>query len=95
MTNDQIPRSSDLGLRTSDLGLESWPLAGSGIINPWAGVAMWRTTGEIVVEDTMRRVISGTLNGALEPGLYSGGIHWIKPALADLDNDADLDLFDL
>jgi hypothetical protein len=41
----------------------------------------------------MQRVISGTLNGAIEPGLYAGGIHWIKPALADLDNDSDLDLF--
>ncbi len=69
------------------------PFAGSGIINPWEGVAMWRASGQVVVEDTMRRVISGTLNGVSESGLYAGGIHWIKLALADLDDDGDLDLF--
>ena len=88
----QVPFKKELrGTQGNSKG--SWPLASSGIINPWAGVAMWMAAGEIVVEDNMRRVISGTLNGTLEPGLYAGGIHWIKPILADLDNDADLDLF--
>ncbi len=96
MSSHEFPRVSLhkelVGARGSS-ALETWPLAGSGIINPWAGVAMWTASGEFVVEDTMRRVVSGTLNGAIEPGLYAGGIHWIKPALVDLDNDTDLDLF--
>ena len=70
-----------------------WPLSGSGIIDPYNGVAMWTVTGEITVEDTMQRVVGGTLNGTFEPGLYVGGVHWIRPALADLDGDGDLDLF--
>jgi len=69
------------------------PLIGSGIINPYNGVAMWNVTGEISAADTLKRVISGTLNGTLESGLYTGGIYRGKPVLADLDGNGDLDLF--
>ena len=69
------------------------PLIGSGIINPYDGVAVWNVTGEISAADTLRRVISGTLNGDLESGLYAGGIYRAKPVLADLDGNGDLDLY--
>ncbi|MBS1251670.1 MAG: hypothetical protein MAG451_00703 [Anaerolineales bacterium] len=69
------------------------PLVGSGVINPYDGAAMWEVTGEISAADTLKRVDGGTLNGALESGLYAGGIYRAKPALADLDGNGDLDLF--
>jgi hypothetical protein len=71
----------------------SWPLVGSGIINPYNGVAVWEVTGEISTADNLKRVVSGTLNGTLETGLYVGGIHCPKPVLADLDGNGDLDLY--
>ncbi|MBC8422440.1 MAG: VCBS repeat-containing protein, partial [Chloroflexi bacterium] len=84
MTNDQTPMALELG---------PWPLVGSGIINPYDGVAMWEVTGEISAADTLKRVVSGTLNGTFETGLYVGGIHRPKPVLADLDGNGDLDLY--
>ncbi len=71
----------------------SIPLIGSGIINPYDGVAMWEVTGEISTADTLKRVISGTLNGTFESGLYVGGVYRAKPVLADLDGNGDLDLY--
>ncbi|MFQ5593232.1 MAG: FG-GAP repeat domain-containing protein, partial [Anaerolineae bacterium] len=88
----KVPSGKELGGTRRNSG-GSWPLAGSGIVNPYEGVAMWIVTGEIAVEDTTRRVTGGTLDGVYQPGLYAGGIHWPKPALADLDGDGDLDLF--
>lgn len=71
----------------------SMPFTGSGIINPYDGVAMWTATGEIVAETTLGRVLSGTVNGVVQPGLYSGGIHWSKPVLADLYATGTPDLY--
>ncbi|NOX61612.1 MAG: VCBS repeat-containing protein, partial [Chloroflexi bacterium] len=57
--------------------------------------AAWAITGTLAplrVEGAWTRVITGVYEGETTPGLYLGGLNWTHPALADLDNDADLDL---
>ncbi len=54
--------------------------------------AMTGTIGPVVVEGQWTRVLTGTYDGQVEPGLYLGGLNWTHPALDDLDGDGDLDL---
>lgn len=57
-----------------------------------AAWAITGTIGPVVVEGEWARVLTGTYEGKTVPGLYLGGLNWTHPALADLDNDGDLDL---
>jgi hypothetical protein len=55
----------------------------------------WAITGTVrpvVEEGEWTRVLDGLYEGEPLPGLYSGGLNWTHPALADLDDDGDLDL---
>jgi hypothetical protein len=54
--------------------------------------AITGTIGPLIVEGQWTRVLTGTYNGAVVPGLYLGGLNWTHPALSDLDDDGDLDL---
>ena len=54
--------------------------------------AITGTIGPVVVEGQWTRVLTGTYDGQVVPGLYLGGLNWTHPALGDLDNDSDLDL---
>lgn len=57
-----------------------------------AAWAVTGTVGPVVVEGQWTRVLSGTYDGQLVPGLYLGGLNWTHPALGDLDGDDALDL---
>jgi hypothetical protein len=50
------------------------------------------TIGPVVVEGEWTRVLTGTYDGQVMPGLYLGGLNWTHPALGDVDDDGDLDL---
>jgi len=54
--------------------------------------AITGTIGPVVVEGQWTRMLTGTYDGEVVPGLYLGGLNWTHPALGDLDNDGDLDL---
>ncbi|UCC61504.1 MAG: VCBS repeat-containing protein [Anaerolineae bacterium] len=54
--------------------------------------AITGTIGPVVVEGAWTRVLTGTYDGQVVPGLYLGGLNWTHPALGDLDGDGDLDL---
>jgi hypothetical protein len=50
------------------------------------------TIGPLVVDGAWSRVLTGTYNSEIVPGLYTGGLNWTHPALGDLDGDSDQDL---
>jgi hypothetical protein len=54
--------------------------------------AMTGTIGPVIVDGEWTRVLTGTYDGDVVPGLYLGGLNWTHPALSDLDDDDDLDL---
>ena len=54
--------------------------------------AITGTVGPVVVEGEWTRVLTGTYDGQVVPGLYRGGLNWTHPAIGDLDGDGDLDL---
>lgn len=54
--------------------------------------SMTGTLGPIVVDGEWTRVLTGTYNSNVVPGLYLGGLNWTHPALVDIDHDGDLDL---
>jgi hypothetical protein len=54
--------------------------------------AITGTIGPVVIEGEWTRVLTGTYDGQVVPGLYLGGLNWTHPALGDLDDDGDLDL---
>ena len=57
--------------------------------------AAWALEGvvePVVVDGEWTRVLDGIYEGASVPGLYYGGFNWTHPALADLDDDGDVDL---
>ena len=49
--------------------------------------AITGTLGPVVVEGQWTRVMTGTFDGQVVPGLYSGGLNWTHPTLGDLDGD--------
>jgi hypothetical protein len=53
--------------------------------------AMTGTVGPIIVGE-WTRMLTGTYDGSVVPGLYLGGLNWTHPALGDLDADGDLEL---
>jgi len=57
-----------------------------------AAWAITGTVGPVVVDGEWTRVLTGTYDGEVVPGLYLGGLNWTHPTLGDLDNDDDLDL---
>jgi hypothetical protein len=57
-----------------------------------AAWAVSGTVGPVVSDGEWTRVLAGTYDGTSVPGLYLGGLNWTHPALADLDDDGDLDL---
>ena len=83
---------------------QSMPFAAAGAIDRFSDdpratlnyvSSAWAVTGTlapIVVDGEWTRVLTGTYNSSVVPGLYRGGFNWTHPALADLDNDNDLDL---
>jgi hypothetical protein len=82
----------------------SLPFAAAGAIDHFADdprttlnyvSSAWAVTGTfapIIVDGEWTRVLTGTYQSSVVPGLYRGGFNWTHPALADLDNDGDLDL---
>jgi uncharacterized protein (DUF2141 family) len=50
------------------------------------------TVGPVVAEGSWTRVLTGTYEGGVVPGLYLGGLNWTHPALGDLNGDGLLDL---
>ena len=54
--------------------------------------AMTGTVGPVVVDGQWTRVLTGTYDDQVTPGLYLGGLNWTHPALGDLDDDGDLEL---
>jgi len=54
--------------------------------------AITGTIGPVVVEGQWTRILTGTYDSRIVPGLYLGGLNWTHPALGDLDGDNDLDL---
>ncbi len=57
--------------------------------------AAWALEGvvePVVVDGEWTQVLDGIYEGASVPGLYFGGFNWTHPALADLDDDGDVDL---
>ncbi|MGD2146107.1 MAG: carboxypeptidase-like regulatory domain-containing protein, partial [Anaerolineae bacterium] len=54
--------------------------------------ALTGTVGPVENPGLWTRVLTGTYEGETVPGLYLGGLNWTHPALADLDEDGDLDL---
>ena len=57
--------------------------------------AAWAITGTLerpTPSGAWTRVLTGTYDGEVVPGLYLGGLNWTRPALGDLDDDGDLEL---
>jgi len=54
--------------------------------------AITGTLGPVVVDGEWTRVLTGTYDGEVVPGLYLGGLNWTHPALGDLDGNGSLEL---
>jgi hypothetical protein len=57
--------------------------------------AAWAITGTVgrpASPGAWTRVLTGTYDGQVVPGLYLGGLNWTRPALGDLDDDGDPEL---
>jgi hypothetical protein len=55
----------------------------------------WSVEGElapVVFDGAWTRLLDGKYDSSVVPGLYRGGLNWTHAALADLNNDTDLDL---
>jgi hypothetical protein len=50
------------------------------------------TLSTMVAAGRWSRILTGTYEGAVWPGLYLGGLNFTHPALSDLDGDGDLEL---
>ncbi len=80
------------------------PFASAGAIDYWvddpnttlnyvgSAWSITGTLGPVVVAGEWTRVLTGTYGNQVIPGLYLGGFNWTRPALGDLDGDADQDL---
>ena len=54
--------------------------------------AITGTLGKPASAGAWARVLTGTYDSEVVPGLYLGGLNWTRPALGDLDDDGDLEL---
>ncbi len=57
-----------------------------------AAWALTGTVGPVPSGGGWTRVLTGSYDGQVVPGLYLGGLNWTHPALGDLDGDGDQEL---
>jgi len=87
--NAPAPRQPFAAVGALDVRIDDLHTTGNYVGAAWA---ITGTVGPVVAEGEWTRVLTGTYDGVSVPGLYLGGLNWTHPALADLDDDGDLDL---